>query len=217
MQSAADNPDYTYTNHSTCMLDTHSRKHLQPVLDLIAQLCLRLGITADTLTVSGLVLGVIAALFVYVGLPTEGIIALWLSGLLDAADGTLARMTQPSPLGAIMDITFDRVVETGLIIALASRYPEARLALLMLTAVILVAMSLFLSIAATVVNTTPKAFHYASGLTERTEGFIFFSFMALDAERLEMWTLLFAATILFTIAQRLRDVRCELRRAMSAD
>ncbi len=192
------------------MLDTHGHKYIQPLLNLIAHLCLRAGISANTLTLAGLSLGVSAALLVVAGAPQLGVAMLWLSGLLDAADGTLARLTAPSPLGAIMDITFDRVVEVAMILALAWRYPEARLALLLLTAVIVVAMSLFLSIGAALDNSSAKSFHYAPGFAERTEGFVFLSLMALNANYLVPWSLLFAAAIIFTMGQRFRDLRAAL-------
>ena len=189
------------------MLDTHGQKILQPLLSAIARLCQRLGVSADTLSLTGLILGLIAALLVACGLPQGGIVVLWLSGLLDAADGTLARMTRPTPLGAVMDITFDRIVEVAMILALAWRYPEARMALLVLTAIIVVGMSLFLSIGAAVANRSEKSFHYAPGLAERSEGFIFLSLMALDAAHLVAWTLLFAVAIVFTMGQRFRHAR----------
>ena len=155
-------------------------------------------------------MGIGAALLVLAGAPQLGVAVLWLSGLLDAADGTLARLTAPSPLGAIMDVTFDRVVEVAMILALAWRYPEARLALLLLTAVIVVAMALFLSIGAALANRSAKSFYYAPGLAERTEGFIFLSLMTLHATYLVLWSLLFAAAIVFTMAQRFRAVRAAL-------
>lgn len=184
------------------MLDTHSQKFVRPILTVIARLCLRLGISANALTLAGLIVGLSAAGLVACGLTVAGIVVLWVSGVLDAADGTLARLTETSAIGAIMDITFDRIVEVALIFALAWRFPEARLALLALTAIIVVGMSMFLSIAAALANHSTKSFHYAPGLAERTEGFIFLSLMALDPARLVLWTLLFAAAIVFTMLQR---------------
>lgn len=195
------------------MLDSHAHKHIQPLLNLIARWCLRVGISANTLTLAGLVTGIAAALLVLAGAPQLGVAVLWLSGLLDAADGTLARLTSPSPLGAIMDVTFDRVVEVAMILALAWRYPEARFALLLLTAVMVVAMALFLSIGAALSNRSAKSFHYAPGFAERTEGFIFLSLMALHADYLVPWSLLFAAAIVLTMAQRFRAVRAALSSA----
>lgn len=193
------------------MLDTKARHLIQPALDAIARLCLRLGISANALTVAGMLTGVAAAALVARGEPWAGCAVLWLSGLLDAADGTLARLTRPSPLGAILDITFDRVVEIAVIAALAYRHPEARFELVVLAGVIAIAMSLFLSIGAAVANRSVKSFHYAPGLGERTEAFLCLSVMILDGGRLAAWTWVFVAVIVFTMAQRLLHARALLR------
>lgn len=185
------------------MLDTHARNVVQPILDRIARVCLRAGISANALTVLGMLVGVCAALLVAGGNAVAGVAVLWLSGIIDAADGTLARLTRPSALGAILDITLDRVVEIAMILAIASRFPDARFELVLLAGIIAIAMSLFLSIGAAVTNRTVKGFHYAPGLGERTEAFICLSLMVLDSARLLLWTWVFIAVIAFTMAQRL--------------
>ena len=192
------------------MLDAKGRKLVQPILDAIAHRCHAAGIGANTLTVLGMVVGMAAAFLVLTGHSFAGFIALWFSGLIDAADGTLARLTKPSPLGAILDITFDRVVEISMIVALAWRFPEARFELVILAGMIAIAMSMFLSIGAAVANRSVKSFHYAPGLGERTEAFIFLSLMVLDSTRLALWTWIFVAVIVFTMAQRLRHAHREL-------
>jgi archaetidylinositol phosphate synthase len=197
------------------MLDTNARKYIQPVLDAIAKACQRIGISANTLTMIGMLVGVAAAGLVAAKFFFAGFIALWLSGLIDAADGTLARLSKPSPLGAILDITFDRVVEIAMIAALAISFPGARFELLILAGTIAIAMSLFLSIAAAVANTSIKSFHYAPGLGERTEAFICFSLMILDHTRLTLWTWVFIGVIVFTMLQRVYHVRRMLAEAAS--
>ena len=72
-------------------------------------------------------------------------------------------------------------------------------------------MSLFLSIGAAVSNLSIKSFHYAPGLGERTEAFICLSLMILDGERLVLWTWVFVGVIVFTMFQRLLDVRALLK------
>jgi len=193
------------------MLDTNARRYVQPLLDAIAKACARAGVSANVLTTTGMLVGVAAAVLVALGHPLSGFLVLWLSGLIDAADGTLARLGSPSPLGAILDITFDRVVELSMITAIAWRFPDARFELVVLAGVIAVAMSLFLSIAAAVQNRSVKSFHYAPGLGERTEAFICLSLMILDSERLVLWTWVFVGMIVFTMAQRLRHARDMLR------
>lgn len=185
------------------MLDTNARKYVQPILDGVAHACRRIGISANALTVIGMLVGIAAALLVLNEYAVAGFVVLWLSGLIDAADGTLARLTKPSPLGAILDITFDRVVEVAMIVALACNSADARLVLVILAGTIAIAMSLFLSIGAAVANQSIKSFHYAPGLGERTEAFICFSLMILDSARLVLWTWVFIGVIVFTMAQRL--------------
>lgn len=189
------------------VLDTRARHLVQPVLDAIARGCRRVGIGANALTVAGMLVGVLAAAIVAAGHPVAGFAVLWLSGLIDAADGTLARLTTPSPLGAILDITFDRVVELSMIVALAWLNPEARLEMVVLAGAIAVAMSLFLSIGAAMQNASVKSFHYAPGLGERTEAFICLSLMVLDQAHIVAWTWVFVALIAFTMGQRLLHVR----------
>jgi len=189
------------------MLDTNARHYIQPALDTIAKNCQRIGISANLLTIIGMFIGVAAAGLVAAEYFVAGFAVLWLSGLIDAADGTLARLSNPSPLGAILDITFDRVVEIAMIVALAIRFVEARFELLILAGMIAIAMSLFLSIAAAVANTSIKSFHYAPGLGERTEAFICLSLMILDHTRLVFWTWVFIGLIVFTVLQRVYYVR----------
>ncbi|CAN5802776.1 hypothetical protein BH20PSE1_BH20PSE1_04520 [soil metagenome] len=192
------------------MLDTRARNIVQPVLDRIARVCLRAGISANALTVLGMLVGVCAALLVAAGHAVTGVAVLWLSGTIDAADGTLARLTRPSALGAILDITLDRVVEIAMILAIASRFPDAGFELVLLSGIIAIAMSLFLSIGAAVTNRTVKSFYYSPGLGERTEAFICLSLMVLDSARLLLWTWVFIAVIVFTMAQRLHHAWCLL-------
>jgi len=189
------------------VLDTHARRFVQPALDAVAAGCHRAGIGANALTVLGMLVGVAAASIVAAGYPVAGFLVLWLSGAIDAADGTLARLAGPTPLGAILDITFDRVVEISMIAALAWLHPEARLEMVVLAGVIAIAMSLFLSIGAALKNVSVKAFHYAPGLGERTEAFICLSLMILDQPRIVWWTWLFVAVIAFTMVQRLVHAR----------
>jgi phosphatidylglycerophosphate synthase len=193
------------------VLDTNARRFVQPLLDAIAAACQRMGIGANALTTCGMLVGVTAAALVCANQLVAAFFVLWLSGLIDAADGTLARLTGATPFGAVMDITFDRVVELSVIAALAWRHPDARFEMVVLAGVIAIAMSLFLSIGAAIQNASAKSFHYAPGLGERTEAFICLSLMIVDPERLIWWTWVFVAVIVFTMGQRVVHLRRMLR------
>lgn len=193
------------------MLDTHARKLVDPWIDGVARMLRRARLTPNAVTALAMVVGLAAGIGAARGWTGSAIALLWLSGLLDAADGALARMTRSSPLGAILDITADRVVEVAVIVGLAWRHPEASRDLVILAGVIAIAMSLFLSIAAALRNRSLKSFHYAPGLGERTEAFLCLSAMMAGAAHLRLWTWLFIAVIVFTMGQRLRHVRIALR------
>ncbi len=192
-------------------LDTHARKLVDPFIDAIARALHRARLTANAVTALAMLVGVCAAACITAGWAWTAVGLLWASGLLDAADGALARMTRASPFGAIVDITSDRVVEVAVIVALAWRHPEARLDLVILAGVIAIAMSLFLSIAAALRNHSAKSFHYAPGLGERTEAFICLSLMIAGSAHLRAWTWLFIGVIVFTMGQRLVHVAAALR------
>jgi phosphatidylglycerophosphate synthase len=185
------------------MLDSQARRFVEPVLRRAALALRRLGVSANVVSLTALLVGLAAAGSVAGGRPGLAIALLWISGTLDAVDGTLARLTAGTAIGAILDITFDRVVETAVIAALAWRHPALRFELLLLVGAIAVAMSLFLSIAAAVINRSAKSFHYAPGLGERTEAFLFLTAMIADQRRLALWTALFIALIVITMGQRL--------------
>ena len=195
------------------MLDTRARRLVEPVINAVARGLHWAGLSANAVTVSAMLIGVFAACCVALGWSWTGIAVLWLSGLLDAADGALARMVGASAFGAILDITFDRIVEIAVIVALAWRQPEARLILVILAGTIAVAMSLFLSIAAALRNVSAKSFHYAPGLGERTEAFICLSLMVADQRHLAAWTGLFIVVMVYTMGQRLRHAA----RALATD
>ncbi|TAA70511.1 CDP-alcohol phosphatidyltransferase family protein [Planococcus salinarum] len=189
------------------MLDTHARKHVQPVVNKTADLLLKFGFTADGVTISALFIGMSSGLFIYLEQPVWALIALWFSGYLDVVDGTMARKTKSSSWGTLLDISFDRLVEISVILGLAFRFPESMWALLLLSASIIVGMTVFLTVGALSEKQSEKSFYYQAGLAERTEGFILFSLMIVFSMYLTLFTLLFLAVQLITIFQRMAEAR----------
>ncbi|KEZ52724.1 MULTISPECIES: CDP-alcohol phosphatidyltransferase family protein [Metabacillus] len=193
------------------MLDTHARKYVQPIIHHSAKRLLRAGLTANQVTVLAFIIGSSSGFFVYIGQPFWALAVLWLSGYLDAVDGTMARLTKPSGFGTVLDITFDRVVEISVIVGLAFAFPDARLALLLLSVSIILSMTIFLTVGAVSEKQGVKTFYYQAGLAERTEGFILFSLMILLTDHLILITYLFFAIELFTAMQRLREAKTILK------
>ncbi|ANU17181.1 CDP-alcohol phosphatidyltransferase [Planococcus maritimus] len=189
------------------MLDTYARKHVQPAVDKTADCLLKKGWTANGVTKTAFAIGFSSGLFIYLGHPILALVALWLSGFLDVVDGTMARKTKPSPWGTLLDISFDRLVEISVILGLAFRFPDSMWALLLLSASIIVAMTIFLTVGALSEKQGVKSFYYQAGLAERTEGFILFTLMIALSSYLTVITLLFVAIQIFTIVQRMAEAK----------
>ena len=188
------------------MLDTHGRKYVEPIIESVANAFINRNISANKVTVLAFVLGISSGGWMLLGQPLIATAVLCISGLLDAVDGAIARKTgTSSSWGALMDITFDRIVELSVIISLAVLYPQARLVLIMLTGSIIISMTVFLTVGALSKNTKNKAFYYQAGLAERTEGFIMSSLMMLFSNHIVIITIVYFLAILFTAGQRLKE------------
>jgi len=188
------------------MLDTHGRKYVQPLFNKLGKVCVKHGLKPIPITFIALGFGILTCFFIGMDLYLLGIIALWISGIFDVLDGTVARLTgTSSDFGAFLDITFDRLVELGIIMMLALKFPEQGFPFLMLTATIVLSMTIFLTIGGFAKNHTEKSFYYQAGMAERTEGFVFFTLMMLLPQYI-MWIIyVFATTILITSIQRFMD------------
>lgn len=186
------------------MLDTRARKAVDPLFERFARLLLKLQFTPNVVTLLAFLFGLGAGVLLYFQLPIPAVLVLWFSGLFDAVDGTMARLSGKSSLfGAVLDVTGDRVVELSFVWALALRHPDCLLPLLGLVSCILLSMTVFLTTGMLAQNHSSKSFYYPAGLMERTEGFLLFSLMALVQAYLAPITWVFAGLILFTAIQRL--------------
>lgn len=195
------------------MLDTKARKIVQPTIERTADYFIKLNLSANNITIIALIIGIIPSVLLFLGASNiAAVIILWISGYLDAVDGTIARKTNSSSIfGTIMDITFDRIVEISLIITLSYRYSENPLIFVLLASSIVLSMTIFLTVAAASEKKSEKRFYYQPGLAERTEGFIMFSLMAIFTTYIDYICLIFTVMILYTAIQRFIEAYRELR------
>ncbi|SEF58877.1 Phosphatidylglycerophosphate synthase [Caloramator fervidus] len=186
------------------MLDTRARRFIQPIFEKVADLFIKLNLTPNHVTILALIVGLVPSLLIMLNVSKFIVVLfLWLSGLLDAVDGTLARKTKlSSPFGTVMDITFDRLVEISLIVALALKYSRYPISFIVLSCSIILSMTIFLTVGAVSNKKSEKTFYYQAGLMERTEGFIMFTIMILISNYVDIISFIFAIMILFTAIQR---------------
>ena len=192
------------------MLDTNGRKFIQPAIEVISNIFLSFGLKANTVTFIAFVIGVFSAIAFYFGNNFIAVILLWISGMLDAVDGTMARKTKTTPFGTILDITFDRIVEISIVLAIAMRFPTNNFLLVILLSSIIISMTVFLTVGALSDKHSEKSFYYQPGLAERTEGFIFFSLMMLFNSYINVIAIIFSLAIIFTAMQRILEAKKSL-------
>ena len=89
------------------MLDRHLRPLIDPPLDRIGQSFALRGVTANAVTLTGLGLGLIAAVVIWLGAPLWALIPLLASRLADGLDGAVARATRKTDFGGYLDIAAD--------------------------------------------------------------------------------------------------------------
>ncbi|MGJ7911275.1 CDP-alcohol phosphatidyltransferase family protein [Neobacillus sp. LXY-1] len=192
------------------MLDTHGRAAVQPFISKTSHYLLRIGLKATHITIIAFLIGIMASVFIYLEHPIIGVVVLWISGFLDAVDGSMARISKTSSSwGTVLDVSFDRVVEGGILIALALHHqdPKILFLFLLLALSIVFTMTVFLTVGAVSQKESYKSFYYQPGLAERTEGFILFSLMVLFQSNLTFWTIIFLIVELVTGLQRLLEAR----------
>jgi archaetidylinositol phosphate synthase len=140
----------------------------------------RVGIRANTATIAACAVGIIAGIAFGRGMVIWGIALLAISAALDAIDGTLAReFAAPSPLGGVLDLTGDRVVETAVMIGIAWHHPALYFPALLLVGSWYINITVFLAVGAALERRGPKLIEYPPGILERTEALIFFAVLAI--------------------------------------
>ncbi len=89
------------------MLDRHARVLIDPPLNRMGRTLAAHGFTANSVTLIGLVLGLVAALLIAVGLSAWALVPMLASRLADGLDGAVARATQKTDFGGYLDIAAD--------------------------------------------------------------------------------------------------------------
>jgi phosphatidylglycerophosphate synthase len=163
------------------MLDSlmAERPTLRSLQSYVARVLYRFGVRANQATIIGGILGVIAGVLFARENLALGLLALWLSGILDAVDGTIAReFGAATALGGVLDLTLDRIVEAAVLLGLIWPHSWLQLPAAVVLATWYVNITIFMATGAAL-GASEKLIHYPPGLVERTEALIFFVLLAL--------------------------------------
>ena len=163
------------------MLDPFMRRLIDPPLNGVAAIWPR-KISANQITIFGLVLGVACFLAIAINTMTAALILLGLNRLADGLDGAVARAQTPSELGAYLDIVSDFVLWGLLPIGFIILDSDNAIAAAVLLSSFSMSMTVFLAFAIMAEKRGletgaqgSKSFFYVAGLAEGTETIAFFT------------------------------------------
>ncbi len=188
------------------MLDRYLSGIQNSILRPVAVRLSSYGVTADALTLTGFLFGVISAALIVTGYDRTALIPFFLNRLFDGLDGAVARLTGPTDRGAFLDIAFDFAIYAMIPLAFALADPTNNaMAASLLLASFMGTSSSFLAFAviaakrgATSASFPQKGIYYLGGLTEGTETIAAFTAMYLWPQHFPAIATIFSALAVLT-------------------
>lgn len=192
------------------MLDTVLRPIINRPLDAAGRLLAKRGVTANTVTIAGLLIGLLAAVAIALEYFVVAFSLIVANRIADGLDGAVARASAPTDRGGYLDIVADYVFygSVPLAFALADPVQNALPAAALLAGFCLTCASFltFATIAAKRGLETAahgrKSFFYSTGLVEGTETIAFFLLMTALPAWFPVLAWIFAALCVLTAVQR---------------
>ena len=164
------------------MLDPLLRRWIGPPLDRAGSWLARRGVRANTVSLTGLAVGLAAVPALAFGYYGAALVAILLNRLLDGLDGAVARHSRTTALGGYLDIVCDMAFYAAIPLGFALARPENAIWAAVLLASFVCTCASFLGravLAAGRGERDPgtrgrKSFFHAAGLIEGTETILAF-------------------------------------------
>ena len=193
------------------MLDARIRPLIDGPLNRAGRVLADRGISANEVTGFALFMGVLAAGMIAAGLPgLLALVPLAISRLADGLDGAVARATEKTDFGGLLDIVGDFAFYAAIPLAFALRDGENGAAAAFLLAAFYINGASFLGFAIMAekrgIETRAqgeKSLYYSAGLLEGFETIAFFVALCLWPEAFRPLAVLFGLLCLFTTGARL--------------
>ena len=158
------------------MFDARMRLLIDRPLKLLAVPLVRQGVSADQMTLIGLVVGLSAGFVIAIGYYSIGLGLILFSRLADGLDGAIARLTTKTDFGGYFDILSDFAFYAAIPVGFGLSAPENMAPALVLMGSFILSGVSFLAFAIlaakrgiTTERRGSKSFYYVGGLTEGTE------------------------------------------------
>lgn len=193
------------------MLDGAMRRLIDPSLNHAGRWLAARGLSANAITLAGLVSGLVAAGLIAAGWPAWWALVPLLAGrIFDGLDGAVARASQKTDFGGYFDIFCDFLFYGAVPLAFVLRDPVANgVAGAFLLAAFYANAASFLGYAIlaakrrmTTTQQGEKSLYYAVGLLEGTETIVFFVALCLFPAQFALLAWVFGALCLVTAVAR---------------
>jgi phosphatidylglycerophosphate synthase len=192
---------------SLAMLDSTLRRRLARPLDRVARGLAGAGVTAETVTLAGLVVGIGACVAVGLGWWLMALGLWWGNRLLDGLDGPIARLSGATDRGGFLDIVADFTVYGGFVVGIGVAVPDARLAAVVLLGTYYVSGVAFLAWSSAAErrgrrHADDRSLHFVGGIAEGAETIVVYSVVCLFPAYTVVILWGFAALVAVTALQR---------------
>ncbi len=193
------------------MLDRWTLEWIKPSLTKTARALDKIGLSANQVSIIGFLIGLMAVPALYLKAYITALVIIIINRILDGLDGTIARMRKPTDAGGFLDITFDFVFYSAVIVGFALADPEQNaVAAAVLIFSFVGTGSSFLAFAVMAAKhniksiTYPqKSLYYLGGLTEGTETIAFFVVFCLFPDYFPILAFVFAGLCGLTTVLRI--------------
>jgi phosphatidylglycerophosphate synthase len=172
------------------MLDTTLRKLVNPALNPIATLMVKTGISANSITIIGFLIGVVGWIALAMNLYYLALGMIVINRIFDGLDGLIAQKTNKTEIGGYLDIVLDFIFYSGVPFFFVVGKPEVGLPASFLIFSFIGTGSSFLAYSAIAAKHNiknekykNKAIYYLGGLAEGTETITFFLFICLKPDK----------------------------------
>lgn len=191
------------------MFDAKLRPLIDPPLNAAGRWLASAGVSANAITLIGLVIGLAAGASIALGHVLLGLILILANRLLDGLDGAVARATRQSDFGGYLDIVADFAFYIAVPVGFGIAAPANLAPALILVAAFTLTGVSFLGFAVIAAKRGmetsahgTKSFFYNTGLAEGTETIITFVLMCLLPQHFALIAFAYAALCLLTVLQR---------------
>lgn len=192
------------------MFDASLRRFIDPVSDAVGTWLARWGLSANTVTVAGFVVGTGAWAALAFALYPLALGLIVVNRILDGLDGAVARKMGPTDLGGYLDIVLDFLFYAGVPFFFAVGRPEMALPAAFLVFSFVGTGSSFLAFASIAAKRGlhteergPKAIYYLGGLAEGTETIVLFVLICVWPDWFAVLAYTFGALCWITTAGRI--------------